>query len=729
MLLSHNNKFNQIGRSMAEMLSVLAVLGVLAVASLWGYRLLVNHHEANEILNNVRVATASVLQRGKVTTIDGKYIDIADFDKTISYPVNAFVYSETKEIGFYAIEVLEVPKEVCELALDKTQTAYKVIVNQKIPFDAKNVKICNNSDEQNTMWFLFDEIGLCETDCDNCCYGACCKASENCTDSVCCPTERQTIDAKCCPENLVATGTTCCTAFQAYFEGQERKCCLQKTCDGKCCGAKQECKADILKQGSNICCASDEFAMGGQCCPSDQYIDAQEGKLPKCCAWNEKAVNGECCLTESVYFIGEESFCCKDEGNKDKKTCNGECCGSNEFCQSIFENNHFVEIGCCPEVTENRTRCLSVPSTDENGCPVYVSACNADTETCLDGECCAKVQPNTAQCLTKKSALSNGCPTYVSACDADTETCVNGTCCAKVQPNTAQCLTKKSTLSNGCPTYVSACDASTQDCINGTCCAKVQPNTAQCLTKKSTLSNGCPTYVSACNPTTQICKNNQCISTCSSDAGYVKPSCAANLCCELSGPKDKCGNPTPVYGTLDKVYYTISQDGCAVQYTDGCSLTKYQYETKPKESCNGICSSGMCICRSNSDCSGNYFCDDPTNTTYYNVRDIGKCRPISTYSPKSVTADGLSWLISSEEMRSNAAERWCTKQGKSIVSLNTVDCTLDYTKKYCEDSSRLAKLSDAVSGAYSNVWTTSGSFDLFMKHLGSGKSFNHALCR
>ena len=42
---------NEIGRSMVEMLGVLAVIGILSVAGIAAYSIAMNKHHANELLN------------------------------------------------------------------------------------------------------------------------------------------------------------------------------------------------------------------------------------------------------------------------------------------------------------------------------------------------------------------------------------------------------------------------------------------------------------------------------------------------------------------------------------------------------------------------------------------------------------------------------------------------------------------------------------------------------
>ena len=48
-------KNNQIGRSMVEMLGVLAIIGILSVAGIYGYSVAMRKHRANEILQTVSI--------------------------------------------------------------------------------------------------------------------------------------------------------------------------------------------------------------------------------------------------------------------------------------------------------------------------------------------------------------------------------------------------------------------------------------------------------------------------------------------------------------------------------------------------------------------------------------------------------------------------------------------------------------------------------------------------
>ncbi len=61
----HFTRFAQCGRSMVEMLGVLAVMGVLSVAGIAGYNFAMNRHRANELLNEA--SKRAVVVAGQVT--------------------------------------------------------------------------------------------------------------------------------------------------------------------------------------------------------------------------------------------------------------------------------------------------------------------------------------------------------------------------------------------------------------------------------------------------------------------------------------------------------------------------------------------------------------------------------------------------------------------------------------------------------------------------------------
>ena len=66
---------NESGRSMVEMLGVLAIIGVLSIGGIAGYTLAMNRYRANEILNAAAmVSIAATTKNGGA----GGYADLAD---------------------------------------------------------------------------------------------------------------------------------------------------------------------------------------------------------------------------------------------------------------------------------------------------------------------------------------------------------------------------------------------------------------------------------------------------------------------------------------------------------------------------------------------------------------------------------------------------------------------------------------------------------------------------
>ena len=89
----------QQGRSMIEMLGVLAIIGVLSIGGLAGYTMAMNRHRANQILDYVSRAVVIAQTRGDGTQaitnkncseiLDGEAVPVSGMgctvDKTIGY--------------------------------------------------------------------------------------------------------------------------------------------------------------------------------------------------------------------------------------------------------------------------------------------------------------------------------------------------------------------------------------------------------------------------------------------------------------------------------------------------------------------------------------------------------------------------------------------------------------------------------------------------------------------
>ena len=177
-------KILQFGRSMIEMLGVLAIIGVLSIGGLLGYRRAVNNHQANVILDDVN-RFAFVILENSYSFENNSYFDV-DFTKTSDYQMTAHIEQSNQ----FSIIVMDVPRGVCESLLPKAAVEYKVRVasaDSENPlaegglYDSTQADLCEDSnnvvlyfgDTDNLNPPADDEIIACESYAD-CCRGCFC---------------------------------------------------------------------------------------------------------------------------------------------------------------------------------------------------------------------------------------------------------------------------------------------------------------------------------------------------------------------------------------------------------------------------------------------------------------------------------------------------------------------------------------------------------------------------
>ena len=123
-------KHNETGRSMVEMLGVLAVVGVLSIGGVAGYRYAVDKMNANEIINELKKRAITASQQ----RVLGQDINLAE------YGVGAKIkgtYTVTPTINYegnasqFALGVAGVPERVCDMILesDWALPTEKVVAN------------------------------------------------------------------------------------------------------------------------------------------------------------------------------------------------------------------------------------------------------------------------------------------------------------------------------------------------------------------------------------------------------------------------------------------------------------------------------------------------------------------------------------------------------------------------------------------------------------------------
>ena len=140
-------KILQFGRSMIEMLGVLAIIGVLSIGGIVLYRRAVNNHQANVILDDVNRFAFVILERSGLP--QGDVIPKGDFVESGLYTLEGYQDVEPEQ---FSITVFDVPRRVCEALLPKAAAEYAVRVNEHGSddgplYDLFHTDLCNGSND------------------------------------------------------------------------------------------------------------------------------------------------------------------------------------------------------------------------------------------------------------------------------------------------------------------------------------------------------------------------------------------------------------------------------------------------------------------------------------------------------------------------------------------------------------------------------------------------------
>lgn len=160
-------KLNQSGRSMVEMLGVLAVVGVLSVGGVVGYRSAMAQLKANQVWNDVLLWAAVIrgipAYNSGASQVAGP-VASAELEKvsTSGYQITGEIGDLTSN-GAFQLVVKDVPYDVCEKILDmRPDDKIAVRPNFKMPLNGW-INECQTG--KNKIEFFFDFPALCASVC------------------------------------------------------------------------------------------------------------------------------------------------------------------------------------------------------------------------------------------------------------------------------------------------------------------------------------------------------------------------------------------------------------------------------------------------------------------------------------------------------------------------------------------------------------------------------------
>ena len=204
------------GRSMVETLGVLAIMGLLAIGGVIGYRWAMDKYNANEIINEVKKRAIVASQQ----RIQNRQIDLKEFHPTTDRDLiqNRYLVSVSNEynnnLGFFSISLDSIPENVCNALLNMDWTLpVEIKIGDVIVTD--NTKCPTETDT--SILFAFHNLlnpNAIPTD----------PACENIT----CPVGTTCSKGKClCQSGQPVCGDVCCTQTEQCTEIGEVSQCFE----------------------------------------------------------------------------------------------------------------------------------------------------------------------------------------------------------------------------------------------------------------------------------------------------------------------------------------------------------------------------------------------------------------------------------------------------------------------------------------------------------------------
>ncbi len=284
---------NESGRSLIEMLGVLAVMGVLTIGAIAGFNYAMNKQRANATVNYVNQLA---IEGSRQMLAGSNHLSLLDYpDKTPSgYGVELGLLSDTN--AYFEVYVQDVPEAVCS-QIQAMAKGWRGLDTLWINEDGKD---CNK--ELNTMSFIFTDSLSRGTSGTRCTSDEGCTGCQTCQRGFCTDT-----DSACPVDTPNCVSGSCETCPAEEFQDNKGKChpCSGNTIDNVDPAECQKCIGKrFYYQNFSRCVSCNDTAGGGwqhaadrtSClaCSNRYFIpsgnDSEWGTCPYC---NGKVVTDE----------------------------------------------------------------------------------------------------------------------------------------------------------------------------------------------------------------------------------------------------------------------------------------------------------------------------------------------------------------------------------------------------------------------------------------------------
>ena len=357
---------------MVEMLGVLAVMGVLTIVALLGYRYAIDKGKANRIFNDVELAYVSATSQG---ARENGVLQETEFEPSSGYPTYTELISD-EEGSIDIVLVKNVPQSVCEIVLDMSQGTEWLI--SSVETDTNYLYRLSECADQNALVFSLFDV-------DDFVYGC----------------------EKDCPENMMCNVNDECVCAHGYEMNETTGECEEKSCD-YALGLDQQTDRYCCEAVGGVWDNESEPSVCG--CEEGYFFNGEECALDNWCSYTfdvpqiVQTVQSDCAYDFTVPEVVQtvQSDCAydftvpatvtADESEVTMvpvagQTCSGGYCilnWTNEACTSVvctYGVNTTKRIyGRCAPFDEYYDMCQSKTEGEVSMVPV-------DGQTCSSGYC------------------------------------------------------------------------------------------------------------------------------------------------------------------------------------------------------------------------------------------------------------------------------------------------------------------------------------------------------
>lgn len=718
----------QKGRSMLEVIAILAVMGILLIAGMVGFKILLDYLKQKETIEQITtIGMRYKADRLKGTSVETKYVPSKQF-----YPEGNNCDDGTKKDcvttpeggNVHLFSIADSKNFVVFTTFNNARTCEEVALmgGYEYAFGLETLPEGNAINKNGEEFFLNNDQGRDPEQT----FTHHPTKEQNASQIINSAGESFSFSADYLKKNPNALKVFCDTNIPLGFVYTAGDCKFM--CGGVC----QSCPCNQVEDNEGTCCKETDIkcgtcggCKGGEKCLTDNASDPFSGRCVQCINNSDCTNNGEYCqnnkcvqCTGPYYELkddpdsGEKICECTELNRKLNEDCDADCnCAQGLFCYedpTTFAKTCkecLIQPDCPGNVPCVNGQCKC---DDDHPCPTGQVCCNETCcpagQFCKDGVCSACTE--NAQC-GGTSKCCNG------VCCAEGATCCNNQCCNN------HCITVDGQETCGgcddnsdCPDneYCDTTEHVCKPCLNEAldiCGDSVTENfNTNCYTKKhlncldTTDTKDVPGLIqSAPNVNTPICANG------AAETDATCNPCTSTAQCQAlqsNGDKNrtllKDNTTTKVGNVLFKDFVCRrNHSGADAQYNGSCG------PCIDNTDCGGIpcLESGKCGCEANADCL--FKCDGKTTCNTGN-KNCACTSPLTTDGAGNCVCPTNSDKIWRLNNNSGNAQYACCPEGElpsngecypectnETSTINNVKIFVDHSYSTIVGSTRIAE--------------------------------------